>query len=262
VLAERDLLVGQPEVARSRLAPVLDPDAPYEEDVTPMLPLMAWALLDLGEVDEASDVAARAVTQAREMGGQVVLVDALRVAAMVMARQGRWEEAEGALAEGLLLARRLGYPHGEARLLQVDGEVHAQRGQRELAHERLAAALAIFRRLGACRDGAHVEQALAALLSRVEAVPDPPSLPVDHALTGTRPARADRQAWALERLRITGPLSPGAYASALGVSVDTALRDLQQLLDQGLVQAAGRTKNRRYTLAGDTAGPAIRRTGR
>jgi non-specific serine/threonine protein kinase len=80
-------------------------------------------------------------------------------------------------------------------------------------------------------------------------------------LSGTRPARADRQAWALERLRTAGPLSPGAYASALGVSVDTALRDLQQLVDQELVRAAGSTKNRRYTLAGERAGHAIRRTG-
>jgi predicted ArsR family transcriptional regulator len=65
----------------------------------------------------------------------------------------------------------------------------------------------------------------------------------------------------LERLGTAGPLSPGEYASALGVSVDTALRDLQQLVDQGLVQATGKTKNRRYTLAGDTAWPAIRRMG-
>jgi hypothetical protein len=110
-----------------------------------------------------------------------------------------------------------------------------------------------------------VEQAVTALLSRIEAAPDPPFLPVwrteVHIPAGTRPARADRQAWALERLRTAGPLSPGGYASALGVSVDTALRDLQQLVDQGLIQAAGTTKNRRYMLAGETAGPAIRRTG-
>jgi hypothetical protein len=110
-----------------------------------------------------------------------------------------------------------------------------------------------------------VEQAVAALQPRAAAVPDAPSLPawrsVDHAPTGPRPARADRQAWALERLRTAGPLSPGAYAIALGVSVDTALRDLQHLVDQGLVQAAGRTKNRRYTLTGETAGTAIHRRG-
>jgi tetratricopeptide (TPR) repeat protein len=261
VLAERDLLAGRPEMARTRLAPLLDPDARQEEDVTPVLPLMAWALLDVGEVSEAADLVSRAVIQAREEDKRVLLIDALRVAAMIAARQGRWGEAEIALADGLSHARRLGYPYGEARLLQVHGEVLAQTDQPMPAQEQLEAALAIFRQLGARRDAAHVEQAVAALLSRVESVPDPPSLPVDHAPIGTRPARADRQAWALERLRTTGALSPGAYASALGVSVDTALRDLQQLVYQGLVQAAGKTKNRRYTLAGDTAGPAIRRTG-
>jgi hypothetical protein len=210
-------------------------------------------------------VAWQAVARAREQGRQVLLVDALRVAAMVAVQRGRWEEAEGACQEGLSLARRLGYPYGEARLLHVYGEWHAQRGQLEQTRERLGAALAIFRRMGARRDVAHVEQAVAALQVPAEAVPDPPSLPVCrtevHALTGIRPARADRHAWALEHLRTAGPLSPGAYASALGISVDTALRDLQQLVDQGLVQAAGRTKNRRYTLAGATAGPTIRRTG-
>jgi tetratricopeptide (TPR) repeat protein/transcriptional regulator with XRE-family HTH domain len=265
VLAERDLLAGEPAAARARLAPWLDPDMPEEDDVAPALPLMAWALLALGALGEAAEVACQAVARARDQGRQVLLVDALRVAAMVAIRRGRWEEAEGALAEGLSLTQQLGYPYGEARLLQVYGDWHAQRGQLEPARERLAAALAIFQRLGARTAAEHAEQAVAALESRAEVVPDAPFLPawraVGHAPTGARLARADRQTWALERLRTAGPLSPRAYAVALGVSVDTALRDLQQLVDQGLVQAAGRTKKRRYTLIGDTAGPAIRRTG-
>ena len=47
-----------------------------------------------------------------------------------------------------------------------------------------------------------------------------------------------------------GALSPRAYATALAVSVDTALLDLRELLDRGLVRAEGTTKNRRYVLAG------------
>jgi hypothetical protein len=42
--------------------------------------------------------------------------------------------------------------------------------------------------------------------------------------------------------------------------VDTALRDLQALVDQGRVQAAGTTKDHRYVLAGDVVAPAIHRT--
>jgi tetratricopeptide (TPR) repeat protein/transcriptional regulator with XRE-family HTH domain len=163
LLAERDLLAGHPEPAHARLALWLNPDVPEEEEVTSLLPLMGWALLDLGEVDEAAEVAGRAVAWARDQGRQVLLVDALRVAAMVATQQGRWEEAEGACQEGLSLARQMGYPYGEARLLQVYGEVQAQMGQRGPAADRLEAALAIFRRLGARKDVERTEHLLAAL---------------------------------------------------------------------------------------------------
>ena len=70
----------------------------------------------------------------------------------------------------------------------------------------------------------------------------------DDAPPVTRRRRAERQAWVLERLRTQGPISPSAYAAALGVSVDTALTDLRQLMDQGFVRAEGTTKDRRYVL--------------
>jgi tetratricopeptide (TPR) repeat protein/transcriptional regulator with XRE-family HTH domain len=163
VLAERDLLAGKPHLARVRLAPWLNPDTPMEEDVTQSLPLMAWALLELNELDNAAEAAWQAVACAREQGRQVLLVDALRVAAMVAARQGRWATAEDALAEGLSLARRLGYPCGEARLLLVSGELSVQMGQSEPAREHLEAARAIFARLGARKDLERAEQLLATL---------------------------------------------------------------------------------------------------
>jgi predicted HTH transcriptional regulator len=53
----------------------------------------------------------------------------------------------------------------------------------------------------------------------------------------------------VEHLRTGGALSPRAYATALAVSVDTALLDLRALVDTGLVRAEGTTKNRRYVLA-------------
>ena len=55
----------------------------------------------------------------------------------------------------------------------------------------------------------------------------------------------------MDRLRADGALSPRAYARALGVSVDTALLDLRELVDRGLVRAQGTTKDRRYVLADD-----------
>jgi predicted HTH transcriptional regulator len=101
--------------------------------------------------------------------------------------------------------------------------------------------------------------------SRDAAVPARPPVParqggVAGAPASRRLSRTERQGWAVEHLRTAGPLSPRAYAAALGVSVDTALRDLQELMDRGLVQAAGTTRDRRYVRAGDGVGLAIHRT--
>jgi hypothetical protein len=197
------------------------------------------------------------------------LVEALRVQAMVFTRQHRWLAAARSLEVGLTLAERMPYPYAEARLLHVYGEMHARKGEREAARERLEAALAIFRRLGARKDVERVEQALATLPNAPPcdaAVPARPSLRRTQGAVAGSPAskrllRTQRQAWALEYLRTAGPLSPRAYATALGVSVDTALRDLQELVGRGLVRAAGTTKNRRYVLAADAVGLAFCRTG-
>jgi hypothetical protein len=124
---------------------------------------MAWALLDLGDVDEATQVAWRAVAQAREMGRQVVLADALRAAAMAATRQGRWTEAQGAIQEGLSLARRIGYSYGEARILLVSGDLYTMTDQPEPARKQLEAARAIFLQLGAHRDIDRAELLLTAL---------------------------------------------------------------------------------------------------
>ncbi len=59
----------------------------------------------------------------------------------------------------------------------------------------------------------------------------------------------ERHAWALDHLRTVGPLSPQAYAVALGISIDTAKRDLRELVAQGRVRAEGTTRDRRYSLA-------------
>jgi hypothetical protein len=106
---------------------------------------------------------ARAVARARDQGRLVLLVDALRVMALVALRQGHYEEVEGACQEGLSLARRLGYPYGEARLLHLSGVLCAQTGQPGLAREHLEEALALFRGLGARRDSLLVERFLATL---------------------------------------------------------------------------------------------------
>jgi hypothetical protein len=160
-MAERDLLVGRPDRARARLLPLLDRPGLQELYVTNLLPPLAGAHLELGEVAEAAEIVAQAIARAQAQDNKLALVDALRVAAMVALRRQRVAEVEQALEEGLALARTMPQPYAEARLLQVSGQMHLQKGEVGLARERLEAALAIFRRLGARQDAERVAQAMA-----------------------------------------------------------------------------------------------------
>jgi predicted HTH transcriptional regulator len=81
---------------------------------------------------------------------------------------------------------------------------------------------------------------------RAPALPTHPTAP---AIPAVAPTPADRQAWMLDYLRTVGPLTPRVYAAALGISLDTAQRDMRELVRQGRVRAQGTTHDRRYTLA-------------
>jgi tetratricopeptide (TPR) repeat protein len=265
LLAERDLWEGRPHAARARLVPLLDRPGLEETDVTGLLPTLAWAYLEVGAVTQAAAVSAQAIRRLRAENDRVGLVNALRVQALVSIGLERWDKAEASLQEALALAQRMPYPYAEGRLLSVYGLLSARRGEQEAARERLEVALAIFRRLGARKDIERTEQALSMLQNApphvlVPALPSTRQGLVAGAPAGRRLSRTQRQAWALEHLRTAGPLSPRAYATALGVSVDTALRDLQELVGRGLVRAAGTTKDRRYVLAGDAVASSIHRT--
>ncbi len=260
VSAELDILEGRPGVARDRLVPLLDRPGLEECDVTTLLPALAWAYLELDRVEQAAATVGQAIARARRGDMRLVLVEALRVRALLALRQEQWDVATRSLEEGVALARSIPFPYAEARLLLVDGVLHAQQGGPQAARARLEAARFLFARLGAHADAARTAQALRALPGapssavagqRVTPVPARPD-GVTAVPAGQRLARADRQAWALARLRADGPLSPRAYATALGVSVDTALRDLGELTRRGHIAAQGATKDRRYVLC-DTA---------
>jgi predicted nucleotidyltransferase len=94
---------------------------------------------------------------------RLVLVEALRVQALIALRQEQWGEAARSLEDGVALVRSMPYPYAEARLLDVYGRLHTQKGEPEAARERLEGALAIFRRLGARTDVERTEQAIADL---------------------------------------------------------------------------------------------------
>ena len=159
-MAEVEIREDRPDSARARLVPLLDRPGLEECDVTLLLPTLAWAQLELGQVDEAAATVAQALRRARPEAMRLVLVDALRVQALVALRRERWDAAAASLEEGLALAREMPYPDAEARLLRLDAAVQARRGELAAARERLEAAGAIFARLGARRDAAQVDRAI------------------------------------------------------------------------------------------------------
>jgi tetratricopeptide (TPR) repeat protein len=166
-LAEIDLGLGRPLAARARLLPLLDRPDLEEEDVTrSVLPRLAWAALELGEITQAHDLARQAVRRARAEGSPPRLAEALCMEALVASRQGNRQEAEDALQEGLALARALPYPHAEGRLLHLYGALHVQYREPEPARFRLEAARAIFQRLGARKDLERTEALLAKIGER------------------------------------------------------------------------------------------------
>jgi tetratricopeptide (TPR) repeat protein len=162
-LAERDLLEGHPDAARARLVPLLDRPGVEERDVTLLLPLLAWAYLELGDPVKAEALVAQAISRARAGHFRLMLVGALRVQALIAGRQRRWTIAEDAVTEAVTLARSMGYHYGEARALHMHGLLGIEQTELASARERLQEALAIFQRLGTTKDVERTEQALAQL---------------------------------------------------------------------------------------------------
>jgi transposase len=163
VVAEIDVLEGRPAAASARLLPLLDGPDLQDPDVTALLPVLAWAQLEQGLLAQASELVDQALARARPEGMRLVLVDVLRVQALVALRRGQGDEAARSLEEGIALARSLPWPYAEARLLHVGSLLHVAQGEPQAARDRLATAQAIFARLGARMDRARVEQELGAL---------------------------------------------------------------------------------------------------
>ncbi len=163
MMAELDILEGRAEAAEARLVPLLDRPDLQECDVTLLLPVLAWAYLELGRMDPAADAVEQALARSRPEGMRLVVVEALRIQAMVALRRGHWDEATRSLEEGISLARSMPYPYAEARLLQVYGDLHVRKGEPEAARKQLEAARIIFARLGARRDLERAVQSLDSL---------------------------------------------------------------------------------------------------
>ncbi|MBV9282442.1 MAG: tetratricopeptide repeat protein, partial [Chloroflexi bacterium] len=158
VLAEQELLEGRPQAAHDRLRS-LDPS---EEGLGlhSLLPVLAETCLAAGERDAARGHLATSLDRATARRDNLLLVDTLRVQALLALREERWSDADQTLDEGLRLARGMPHPYAEGRLLHLRSLLDIRRGAPERARGHLGAALQIFQRLGARR---HAEDALRAL---------------------------------------------------------------------------------------------------
>jgi tetratricopeptide (TPR) repeat protein len=128
-----------------------------------LLPLLAWAYLDLGETACAEELAAEAVARATEETYRLALSDAHRIRGLVAQRTGDWHEAEAALKAALDFAHAVQLPYAEAKAQCVLAQLHAAQGDPVRARRCCEAALAICHRLGERLYAGHVARALAAL---------------------------------------------------------------------------------------------------
>lgn len=148
-LAEVELVMGNATTAQELLEPKLaDPDRSADNDATPMMPMLAWAHIERGGVQDAAALLERAAVQAKVQHHRIALLDVQRVRGMLHLKQQRWPEAEEALDHGLALARSMPHPYAEAKTLYVAGQLQAEMGHAERAHEHFTRALSICDRLG------------------------------------------------------------------------------------------------------------------
>jgi tetratricopeptide (TPR) repeat protein len=159
-LAEWDLLTGRPEAARGRLAPLLEAPGLMVSYSREALALLAWAYLEVGEVDQAQALLGQVLRTARQAQMRPTLVQALRVQALVLSKQERWQEAELALEEALTLCRGMATPYAEAKTLATAGLVAQQKREMASARQRFEAALTILEQLGERLYARSIEQLL------------------------------------------------------------------------------------------------------
>jgi class 3 adenylate cyclase/tetratricopeptide (TPR) repeat protein len=147
--AEVELALGQFAAARARLESIVAaPGCQTYNDITPMPPLLAWALLEMGEETQAEALLDRAAPQAEAQRHWLALLDVQRVRALLYTKQGRYLQAEEALDDGLARARAMPHPYAEIKLLYACGKLEAARVCPDAARQRFAASLAICATLG------------------------------------------------------------------------------------------------------------------
>jgi tetratricopeptide (TPR) repeat protein len=163
-LAEIELVQGQSMEARVRLQPIIEsPGFEQYNDITPMLPMLAWACIELGDDSQAETLLERVGPQAEAQHHFLALLDVLRVRGLLCIKQQRWQEGREVLRQALTLACEMPHPYAEAKLLYASGCLEAARGDADTARQQFSAALAICGRLGERLYAERIEREVASL---------------------------------------------------------------------------------------------------
>ena len=109
------------------------------------------ALLELGEVDEATALTDRLEQRGRELDRAWALAVGARCRGLLCAAQGDLVSAEGALERALVEQQRITEPFELGRTLLALGNIQRRRRQKQAARASLQRAQAIFEQLGARR---------------------------------------------------------------------------------------------------------------
>jgi tetratricopeptide (TPR) repeat protein len=162
-LAEWELLHHQPRAAYERLLPLTDHPEQREADVCQLLPLLAWAAVDLGDEATAAALLADVAARATAVRMRPTLINVARVTARLAVLQGHTSLAARHLEQALASARELRAPYAEAKVLYDWGSLGARMGHTGPVRQHLLASLALLERLGERLYAEQAEVTLAAL---------------------------------------------------------------------------------------------------
>lgn len=147
-LAERDLLRGDPLAAQLRLAPFIDHERPHDVDEYVLLPLFAWAELEMAQGSRAAHLLELALAYADTNHLIPTTISALRVRALLNERQGRPAQALDDLRDALALSDGIQHPYQVAKVQLIAAHISAGENRTGHMREHARAALAILAPLG------------------------------------------------------------------------------------------------------------------
>jgi tetratricopeptide (TPR) repeat protein len=172
LLAEHDLLEGQPHLVPERLRPWHD--LPYHDEPRCFPPpVLAEAYLEMGRVAAADELVRRRVNRFQAHNHRRALALWLRVQGLTQARQQQRHDARAAFEEAIAIARAMPYPYAEAQTLAEWGRLLVSWGDTAAGHAHLERALAISERLGARPLAERIQRDL----EREPAIPPPSAEP-------------------------------------------------------------------------------------